>query len=165
MIKKFFNKPITVVCFIAYILITFYIFFSSLQNGRESSSQSSFVWALLSNVLNVAGNYEWLIRKMLGHFLLFSALAVFSGVVYYRALEMLESKNTEVLAVIITLLVGLLTAVISEVLQLPVFVSGRSAQFSDVLLDFCGYLLGYFVYRIIKLFALYIIYRKRARKN
>ncbi len=165
MIKKFFNKPIIVICFVFYILITVYIFYSSLQSGSESSKESSFVWAFLSSVLNVTGDYERFIRKALGHFALFGALAVFSSVVYYRLAEIFEYKNTNLLALILTLSVGFLTAVISEVLQLPVFVSGRSAQFTDILLDFCGYFLGYFLYRIIKFFALYIIYRKKARKN
>ncbi len=165
MIKKFFNKPIIVICFVFYILITAVIFYLSLQNGSESSKESSFVWALLSRVLNITGDYERFIRKALGHFALFVALAVFSSVVYYRVAEMLECKNTNLLSFVLILLVGLLTAVISETLQLPIFVSGRSAQFTDILLDFSGYFLGYFLYRIIKFFALYIIYRKNARKN
>ncbi len=163
MIKKFFSKPITVVCFIFYLLTTFYIFYSSLQNASESSKHSSSVWSFLSKALNVFGDYEGLIRKLIGHFLLFSTLAIFASVVYHRIAKLVKTNNVFVFSLCLTLTVGLITATISELLQL--FADGRSAQVSDVFLDFCGFVLGYILYLLAKRIALYIIYRKNARKN
>lgn len=154
--KKFFEKPITIVCFIFYILITLIIFLSSLTDGKVSGEQSSFVWSILSATFNIEGNHELFVRKVFGHFCAFLVLAIFASVVYYRLVEILFTKKLNFYFIIFTLLAGLLTATISEIFQLPIFVSGRSSELSDVLLDFSGYILGF----IIALFILPIIYRK-----
>ena len=146
MIKQFFNNYKIIVCFIFYILITLFIFLSSLTNGKESGEQSSFVWAILSTALNIEGNYELLIRKLLGHFGIFLLLAIFASVVYYRFVEIIFTNRVLFYFVFFTLLAGLLTAVLSEIFQLSIFVSGRSAEFKDILIDFSGFLLGFIVF-------------------
>ncbi|MBR2377574.1 MAG: VanZ family protein [Clostridia bacterium] len=156
MIKNFFNKKSVVVCFIFYILITFFIFASSLTNGKESGEQSAFVWSIISSVFNIKGDYEFFIRKALGHFSSFFVLAIFATVVYYRVAELSFKNRRNLYFVVITLLAGALTAVIAEVFQLPIFVSGRSASAVDMLIDFSGYFLGFLVANFIR----FIIYRK-----
>lgn len=156
MIKNFFNKKSVVVCFIFYILITLFIFVSSLTNGKESGEQSAFVWSIISSVFNIKGDYEFFIRKALGHFSSFFILAIFATVVYYRVAELSFKNRRNLYFVVITLLAGALTAVIAEVFQLPIFVSGRSASAVDMLIDFSGYFLGFLVANFIR----FIIYRK-----
>ncbi len=160
MIKRFFNRPIIIVCFIFYVLLTFVIFFFSLTDGKSSGEQSSFVWSIISTAFNINGNHEFLVRKLLGHFSVFIALAIFASVVYYRLVEIIFKTRITFYFTVFTLLAGLLTAIISEILQLPIFVNGRSAEIFDVLLDFFGYLLGF----LIAFFILPIIYRKKTSK-
>lgn len=156
MIKSFFSKKSVVVCFIFYILITLFIFVSSLTSGKESGEQSSFVWAIISNVLNIEGDYELFIRKAIGHFSSFLVLAIFASVVYHRVAALNFKGHVNLYFAIITLIAGLLTATLAEIFQLPIFVSGRSASFIDVLIDFSGYLLGFLCFNLARL----IIYRK-----
>ena len=153
MLKKFFNKPIIVFCFVFYLLTTLLIFISSLTDGEISGEQSAFVWSILSTILNIEGNYELFIRKILGHFFCFLVLAIFATVVYYRLVEILFTTYKSFWFVFITLLVGLLTAIFSEILQLPLFVDGRNGNFLDIVIDFCGYFLGFILLR-------FVIYRK-----
>ncbi len=160
MIKKFFNTPLIIISFIGYIILTLLIFYFSLSSGEESSTQSAFVWSFISSVFNIKGNYESFIRKFFGHFLLFSALAVFASVVYYRASQILFKNNYQKYSIFITLLVGILTAGIAELLQTELFVQGRNASFVDLIIDFLGYLLGYLIFRILKFLYLYIIRNK-----
>ena len=150
MIKKFFNRPLIVISFICYIVLTVLIFALSLTDGEESTMQSAFVWNIISSILGVEGNYEHLIRKILGHFLLFSALAVFASIVYYRLACLIFTKRVNVYAIILTLLVGLITATISEILQLEYFTLYRNASLFDLLINFLGYIFGYLFYIIIK---------------
>lgn len=156
MIKNFFNKKSVVVCFIFYILITLFIFVSSLTSGKESGEQSAFVWSIISSVFNIKGDYELFIRKALGHFSSFFVLAIFATVVYYRVAELSFKNRRNLYFVVIALLAGALTAVIAEVFQLPIFVSGRSASAVDMLIDFSGYFLGFLIANFIR----FIIYRK-----
>ncbi len=160
MIKKFFDKPSVIICFIFYVLITFFIFLSSLTDGKESGEQSAFVWSIISSVLNLKGDYELFIRKAIGHFSSFFLLAIFASIVYYRVVEMLFTKRRNLYYLIIVLLVGFFTAFLAETFQLPIFVNGRSASVLDVLLDFSGYFLGF----LITIFIRLIIYRKGKTK-
>ena len=154
MIKKFFNKPIVIISFVLYLLLTLLIFISSLTSGEDSGEQSAFVWSIISNILNIEGDYELFVRKALGHFSFFLTLAIFASVVYYRLVEITFTKHQKLYHVIITLLVGMLTATLAEVFQLPIFVSGRSANIVDVLIDFSGFVLGFILYSFIKFLRL-----------
>ncbi len=150
MIKKFFNKPLIIISFVCYVILTILIFALSLTNGKDSSAQSSFVWSFISSILDVKGDYEFLIRKIVGHFLLFGALALHASVVYYRLSQTIFSDKVLVYSTIITLLVGFVTALISEFLQLSLFVEGRTASLFDIFIDFLGFIFGYLAFIIFK---------------
>ena len=135
-------------------MLTLFIFASSLTSGEDSGEQSAFVWSIISSILNIEENHEFLIRKVLGHFSSFLLLAIFASVVYYRLVEINFTKNKTLYFVSITLLVGVLTATLAEVFQLPIFIDGRSASITDVLIDFYGFVLGFILYSFIKFLCL-----------
>ncbi len=105
----------------------------------------------ISYTFRVRHSYEHLVRKIIGHFLLFTALAFFATIVYYRLAELIFKNKKILFAIIITLLVGLLTALLSEFLQSGIFTIGRSSSIKDVFIDFSGYLLGFIICGIIYL--------------
>lgn len=103
----------------------------------------------ISYTFRVRHSYEHLVRKIIGHFLLFTALAFFATIVYYRLAELIFKNKKILFAIIITLLVGLLTALLSEFLQSGIFTIGRSSSIKDVFIDFSGYILGFIFIGII----------------
>ena len=96
----------------------------------------------VERTINVEYSYGFKVRKFIGHFLLFLTLSVFAYVVYKRLAELTFPKKVMIMAVVFTLLVGFITAGISELLQLGVFTAFRGSSFIDVLIDFAGYFVG-----------------------
>ena len=80
--------------------------------------------------------YLW-VRKGFGHYGAFLVLGIFATLSYY----MLFSKSTKgkLIGLAVCLFAGFAVAGITEILQLPVFTSGRTSSFADVVLDFKGY--------------------------
>lgn len=112
----------------------------------------------VERVIEVKNSYSQNVRKIVGHFLLFLTLSLFAYWVYKRLAELTTPKKAVVFTVVFTLVAGLLTAGVSELLQLEVFSFQRGASFIDVLIDFGGFLLGTAICFIID-----IIKRKRAK--
>ena len=113
-----------------------------------------------TKTIEVKYSYHTLIRKIIGHFSLFLVLAIFATIVYYRLAEMLNPSKKVLLGTTLSLGAGFITAGLSEMLQSGIFVSNRGPSFSDVLLDFLGFMLGTAICLII-----YIIYRKVKSKK
>jgi len=120
------------------VLIHILIFTQSLLPGSVSSNQSGFIvdtlYPLVSSVgINISVNtFSFIIRKA-AHFTEFFLL----GLVWY----MIYSKYfNKIKLVVIVLTHGILTAILDESIQL--FVSGRSGEIRDVLIDFSGVLSG-----------------------
>ena len=74
--------------------------------------------------------------------MLFLTLAIFAYVVYKRLAEVLTPRKALIMSIVFTLVAGILTATISEILQLAVFTSARGASFADALIDLLGFALG-----------------------
>lgn len=120
------------------LLIHILIFTQSLLPGNVSSNQSGFIVDTLYPLVSSAGinmsveTFSFIIRKS-AHFTEFFLL----GVVWY----MIYSKTfNKIKLIFIVLTHGLLTAILDETIQL--FVSGRSGEVRDVLIDFSGILLA-----------------------
>lgn len=94
-------------------------------------------------------------RKTLGHAALFAALGVFALLAFGFYFK------TKPLMFAVTALSGILTAIISEVLQLPLFTSGRGASVEDVFIDLAGFVAGV----ALCIGTLFVIYLIRRRKN
>ncbi|MBQ3235429.1 MAG: VanZ family protein [Clostridia bacterium] len=168
-VKDLFKRKGTLICLLAYILLTAFIFYSSLKSGNASSRQSGTVATLISNAIEfltfdtvVLKEQQWYltcVRKVIGHFSLFFTLAIFAFVVYYRLAEKLKPSKKLSLGTALSITAGILTAGISELLQSEIFVEGRAPEFSDVLLDSLGYLLA----TLILLFIYHIRKRKKEK--
>lgn len=155
-------KYIFLVC---YIFLTLFIFIKAMENGEKSSTSSDQVTDIVIGAIDgitpgdesIADKFSLediksFVRKAIGHFSLFLVMGIFSTLTYYLFIE------KKLYSLIIILVVGILTAVISELLQgLP---GDRHPSFDDVLIDYVGYLIAFiFTWCII-----YLISKKNLKK-
>lgn len=140
----------------ALVLATLFIFSNSLKSREESGADSSFILSLVEPVFDaVFGeghgiNVHFLVRKA-GHLTEFCIL----GVIVLNLARFLQKRYAPRLFGYCLFYV-LCVAVSDEFIQLY---SGRGSAVSDVIIDFCGALIGFgitFVFCIIK---------NRRRKN
>ena len=121
------------------LLIVCFIFGNSMMDAVDSNSESKIITAFVQYVLNCLGFHmpiaelHHVIRKC-AHFSEF-ALESF---LWAKALAAFGIRRPTWLAY--ALLIGLLTAVIDENIQL--YSVGRSGQVTDILLDFSGTMTG-----------------------
>jgi len=158
---------LTIVFCVLAVAINAYIIMHSCLDAVASTEQSQGVVQVSEDVVNTVApgtitpenhdSFASFIRKAFGHFGLF----VVSGLLSPTALYLLINPfkwSKHYLNVIIGLSFGLLIAITTEVIQLSV--PGRSGEFTDVLIDFSGYLLGALIVGLI----LFLILRKKNKK-
>ncbi len=104
--------------------------------------------------------FEAMIRKSLGHFLIFGIASIFSTITLYLFLK--DKMKKKIFIALISLGFGFFIASLSEFIQY--FVPGRGASFIDVLLDTCGYLLGILLCLLTYL-IIYLIRRYKLKKK
>lgn len=156
---------ITRIILIILILLDFIIIFNfSNQNGLESGGLSKKVTTF---ILNIFGDYEeplteeqevivekaeHIIRKI-AHFSIYALL----GLLLMTLAETYEITNKK--RILLSLLIGIFYASLDEIHQS--FIPGRTAAFTDVLIDTAGVLTG-----ILTIFiGLKILKRRRLRKE
>ena len=137
-------------------LIVFFIWDNSMQNGGSSDGFSLLfaeTFASIANELGFHGNIWTLNRivRKLAHLTEFTIL----GSVLYTILRRYITYGT----VIKTIGLGMLIASLDEFIQL--FSPGRSSQFSDILIDTIGVVIGILVVKLVY----YIRYKRRTFKN
>ena len=116
-----------------------FIFGNSMMDAADSKIESGFLTAFVQNILNwlgfhvPIGELHHIIRKC-AHFTEFALESFFVA----KTLAAFRVRRQTWLAY--ALLIGLLTAVIDENIQL--YSIGRSGQVTDVLLDFSGTIAG-----------------------
>ena len=115
---------------------------------------------VVEKTFDAVPSFEYIVRKLFGHFLLFSLLAFFAKIVYFRLAKVISVNKTTFFAVLFTVLVGLITASIGEILQLDLFVSERSFSFVDILINFGGYIFGF----LSTLLIFYLILKRKNKK-
>ena len=131
------------------VAINVFIIVNSFINGETSAKESGTVAEVIENVINNIqedtinatnrDDFFFAVRKIVGHFSLFLVNGVFSTLALFLFLE--EKKYYKFYWLITaTLVTGFVIASFSEIAQL--FVVGRSGAFSDIGIDFAGYLLG-----------------------
>ena len=99
---------------------------------------------------------EYALRKTLGH----AALFVVLGVLALFAFCYFAKKPAY--KAIVTAISGIAVAIISEVLQLPIFTSGRSFSVLDMIIDSAGFAVGAAL-SLLFLLAVYLIRNKKSR--
>ena len=126
-----------------------FIFIMSNTNCNDSSSQSNFFANIILQFINIdKETLTFLIRK-LAHMSEYAILALFT---YYALIKIAFNKR---IIFQITFLISFLYACSDEFHQL--FISGRSGQFTDIIIDSTGCL--------IMLLFLYLWQKKKNESN
>lgn len=139
----------TIIVIVLAVAINAYIIMHSCLDAAMSTQQSQGVVEVSEEVVNTISpgtvtpenhdSFATFIRKAFGHFGLFVISGLLSSLATYLLINPFKwSKHY--LTVIIGLAFGLTIAITTEIIQLNV--PGRSGEFTDVLIDFSGYLLG-----------------------
>lgn len=148
--------------------INAYIIYHSCLNGSQSSQASQGVVEVSEEVVNTVrpgtvtpenhNAFATFIRKSLGHFGLFVVSGIFSSLaIYYIFKDFKWIKHF--LNTIFALSFGLIVATTTEIIQLNV--PERSGEFTDVLIDYSGYLLGAFLVGLV----LFLVIRHQRKKQ
>ena len=145
------------------------IMHSCLDASNSTSSAQPFVDFAESTVETITGDPDTInatnysdfvtfIRKAFGHFGLFFISGLLTSLAIYLIFNPFNWSKYWML-IVISLGFGLLVASTTEIIQLNV--SGRSGEFTDVLIDFSGYITGF----LIILLVLFLIIRKQSKKD
>ena len=136
------KKILAWILFIGWLLL---IFFFSSQNGASSSGVSNGILKIIEDIFNISLSAPWckfFIRK-LGHFSIYLILALITINLVKQYYKITKKEF------IIVSIFCLLYAISDEFHQS--FVGGRSPQAMDVLIDFCGAILGCLIYNLFKI--------------
>lgn len=153
------NKIKKYIFLIIYLFIITLIFFFALRNGEQSTTDSGRLIELLYKIIKLlkmdhiidASSLAHVVRKLIGHFGLFFVCGLFGCFTFHSFIS--DYKK----ALLFHLLSGLLIAIISELLQLIPL--NRSCQFTDVLIDYSGYIVCTAIYVLI----IYLIKKKQLK--
>ena len=158
---------------IATIIITFlavvvnaFIIMQSCLNGFLSSRSSGMAVNLFKGIINGIspnaindGNidtFTHVIRKLIGHFGLFVISGLTTSTSIYLWFKP-QKWNKLYRFCYVSLLFGFFLASLTEFIQ--TFIPNRSGEFTDVLIDFSGFLLGFSLILLI----IYLFYRHKRR--
>ena len=150
------------------IAINVFIIVHSCLNASQSSDASKGVTDFIARIINgikpgtiTDANYDsfsGFIRKAIGHFGLFMVSGLLSTLAFYLVLNLFKWAKCY-LQIIIALAFGLMIAMITEIIQLNV--PGRSGEFTDVLIDYGGYVLGFSIIFLI----LFLVIKSKNKKS
>ena len=151
----------TIIVIVLAVAINAYIIMHSCLDAAASTQQSQGVVEVSEEVVNTISpgtvtpenhdSFATFLRKAFGHFGLFVISGLLSSLATYLLINPFKwSKHY--LTVIIGLAFGLIIAITTEIIQLSV--PGRSGEFTDVLIDFSGYLLGALIIGLILFLAI-----------
>lgn len=150
------------------VLLNAFIIYHACLRGSSSSSWSDAISETAASVINSIvpdtiteanmSDFSSFIRKAIGHFGLFGVDAIFTTfAVYFSICETNFYKHYW--GITISSSIGIFVAVLTEIIQK--FVPGRSGEFTDVLIDISGYLIGMAIIYLI----IYLIIRKKKKKE
>ena len=158
-----------IICVLA-IAINAYIIMHSCLDAARSTEASQGVVEVSEEVVNTVSpgtvtpenhdSFATLIRKLFGHFGLFVISGLLSSLAVYLAFNP-QKWSKYYWLIIISLGFGLSMGILTELIQLNV--PGRSGQFTDVLIDFGGYLLGFFIILLILFLIIRHAYKKQEK--
>ena len=161
----------TIIFSVIALAINAYIIVHSCLDAVQSTEASSGVIEVTEEVVNTVApgtitpenhdSFVTIVRKAFGHFGLFMVSGFFSSLALYLSISPFN-KQKYYQIIIIALAFGLLMGLVTETIQL--FVEGRSGEFTDVLIDFGGYLLGFLIILLI-LFLIIRHIRKQEKKQ
>lgn len=134
-------KILMIVFVILAIMINAFIIVEAGMSGSSSASQSSWVADIIAKVFHITpdDNYHHIIRKLIGHFLLYVVDGVFTTLATYYILKYINKYKTNIF-LITYLLLGAFLACFSEFVQL--LAANRGFAFVDMLINYSGFFLG-----------------------
>ena len=140
------------ILYIVLCLIVFFIWDNSLQNGGTSDGFSLIFAEWLAPIADKLGFYGniWALNRIVRKLAHLTEFTILGGVLYVVLRRYIEYGT-----VVKTIGVGIVIACLDEFIQL--FSLGRSSQFSDVLIDTIGIIIGILVVKL----AYYISHDKR----
>ena len=158
-----------IICVLA-IAINAYIIMHSCLDAAKCTEASQGVVEVSEEVVNTVSpgtvtpenhdSFATFIRKAFGHFGLFVISGLLSSLAVYLAFHP-QKWSKYYWLIIISLGFGLSMGILTELIQLNV--PGRSGQFTDVLIDFGGYLLGFFIILLILFLIIRHAYKKQEK--
>lgn len=148
--KMMLLKIFKYLCLIGYIISIIVLISESCMNGTTSGAQSNVVGEQIMNIINditvsVEGKplindvetFMLFVRKAIGHFGAFLVFGIFSSLTYLLFVKDIKKWK---ISVPICFIQGFILALITELIQH--YVPGRYGAFSDVLLDYSGFLVS-----------------------
>lgn len=132
-----------IILLIIYISLLVFFTIESLKDGNSTMESSNRISFLVRDIIKfftginieIDDNFNYIIRKFIGHFSYFCVLGIVSSLLYF---SFNNCKNYYKLA-IIHFSSGFIFAFITEFI-FELFTSGRSASFKDVMIDFLGFI-------------------------
>ncbi|HJF40579.1 VanZ family protein [Thomasclavelia spiroformis] len=115
--------------FIPAIIWMIFIFIMSHTNGNDSSNQSNFIAQIILRFINVDLNILTFIIRKIAHMCEYAILFL---LIYYGLHKAIKYQYK----LLISLIISILYACSDEFHQ--IFISGRSGQFKDVIIDTTG---------------------------
>ena len=109
----------------------------STSYGDETTSVSFLLEVSRLTLEDTIDNFYLWVRKAMGHFGAFLVLGIFASMTYAIAFK--KNLRGRLIAFAVCVFAGFAVAGITEILQMPIFTTGRGPSFSDVMLDFTGY--------------------------
>lgn len=122
---------------------------------RVTSNRDSSVYAELTITVSLFSNFGLFVRKMIGHFGLFMVLGFGLAATFFLFIRI------RYIYPLPALVLGFGSAVLSEVLQLPIFAEGRFASWTDVFIDTMGVLAGVIFFTVVIL--IYLLIRRKTK--
>lgn len=142
------KRLLTIIFGVIALAINVLIIVESCIGGDGSGSQSlgftNFVVSILERIAPGASFLEdkehlhSVVRKLFGHFLLFGLAGIFNTLTILFIFMDNENKK-DIFKALVSFGIGFTLALVSELIQ--IFVPGRAGVFTDVLIDFSGFLL------------------------
>lgn len=146
------------------IIIDILIIVESSFNGTSSGAQSKGVTETIiefitiidptNTIKNNPEHAHAVIRKLVGHFLLFGCSGLFNALSFCFLDDVMKDKKKDIIAV--GLGFGFSIATISEIIQL--IIPGRAGMVTDILIDFAGFTVFF-------LFVFFIFFGTYHHKN
>ena len=151
----------TIIISLLSLAVNIFIIVHSCLNASQSSEASGGLVEFLAKIINSIkpgsitdqniGSFSNFIRKAVGQFGLFMSSGLLTTLAAHLILNMFNWAKYY-LQIIIALVWGLSLAILTEVIQLNV--DSRSGEFTDVLIDYSGYLLGFLIIFLILFFII-----------
>lgn len=160
------KRSYQVVLFILYISLIIFFSYESLKDGSSSSESSSKISLMISSFIElltgqdfiITDSFDYLVRKLIGHFSYFCVLGIVSSLLYFSFANNLKKLN---IFSIIHFSSGFIFAFITEYLFQQIAI-GRNPSFKDVIIDFSGFI---FISSFIFLILFFKFLRKFLKKS